>query len=60
MPHISPKNLKVYAAPVDPECVRERYFTDECEDTVRKVLYVKWRRLAEKYQKQAEIYNGGR
>jgi hypothetical protein len=53
------KTLKIYAVPAEVECVRDNYFTEDCEPMTIKVLYVKWRRLAEKYQKQAEVYNGG-
>jgi hypothetical protein len=52
-------NLKIYAEPLDPPCVVERYDVRSCERQEVNTLFIRWRRLSEKYSKQAEIYNGG-
>ena len=51
--------LKIYAVPFDPPCVVERYDVRDCERPELNILFIKWRRLAGKYAKQAEIYNSG-
>jgi len=49
--------LKVYSEPLDPPCVVERYDVRSCERSEVDILFIKYRRLSEKYAKQAEIYN---
>jgi hypothetical protein len=54
---ISGTSLKVYAEPADPPCVKKEYFSKECDAMTMQVLFVKWKRLAQKYRKQVEIYS---
>jgi hypothetical protein len=59
-PRISGKGtLNRYAVPADPGCLKNKYNSLECSCKEVDVLYIKWRRLAEKYEKQAIIYNSG-
>jgi hypothetical protein len=50
--------LKVYAEPVDPPCLKDKYNSLECSCKEVDILFIKWRRISEKYAKQANIFNG--
>jgi hypothetical protein len=56
-PHTLGTTLRVYAEPLDPPCVKKEYFSKECDAMTMQVLFVKWKRLAQKYRKQVEIYS---